>query len=78
MGYPAPGGRALDRAHPPLGVIEVLLPVVASMVTSREIGDIPGPQLRGTGGTFSVLWKRHRDRGHPRNAGMTRQFHVSR
>jgi len=26
---------------------------------------IPGPQLRGTGGTLSALRKSHRDRGHP-------------
>ncbi len=25
----------------------------------------PGPQLRGTGGTLIVVWKGHRDRGHP-------------
>jgi hypothetical protein len=26
---------------------------------------IPGPQRRGTGGTLSVGWKSHLDRGHP-------------
>ena len=26
---------------------------------------LPGPQKRGTGGTLSVVWNGHRDRGHP-------------
>ena len=26
---------------------------------------LPGPQMRGTGGTLTVVWKGHLDRGHP-------------
>jgi len=30
-----------------------------------EVRSLPGPQVRGTGGTLIVVWKGHRDRGHP-------------
>ena len=32
---------------------------------TRHRIDIPGPQMRGTGGTLRLVWKHHRDRGHP-------------
>jgi len=37
---------------------------LASSCQLRFAG-LPGPQVRGTGGTLIVVWKGHQDRGHP-------------
>jgi hypothetical protein len=34
-------------------------------ISSFSVLVIPGPQMRGTGGTLNVVWDRHRDRGYP-------------
>jgi hypothetical protein len=31
----------------------------------EHVAYLPGPQMQGTGGTLNVVWKSHRDRGHP-------------
>ena len=41
----------------------------------RHPPTIPGPQKRGTGGTLSVVWKGHRDRGHrPPSVGLEMDY----
>ena len=35
------------------------------IVITMGLASIPGPQKRGTGGTLNMVWKGHRDQGHP-------------
>ncbi len=41
---------------------------IAGFFLPVKVRSLPGPQVRGTGGTLSVVWKGHRARGHPPDA----------